>query len=196
MMILEKLVEQSKNPTGVLGTLMLRTMNKAHRGIVHTALGSFSPGAFEETLDIGCGGGVAIDYILRANLASKVHGMDRSPTSIDLLGHRLRIPIDTGKVRLHCGDVIAMPFPDRTFGLITAFQTHYYWEDLPGAFREVRRVLKDNGKFVLAAEVFKMKYHMQSYQCQEEYRGLLNVCGLREVSINVVRGVMYCTGIR
>ena len=48
-----------------------------------------------------------------------------------------------------------LPFPDGMFDLVTAVETHYYWPDLVADMREVLRVLKPGGTFVLIAEAYK-----------------------------------------
>jgi SAM-dependent methyltransferase len=40
------------------------------------------------------------------------------------------------------------------FDLVTGVETHFWWPDLPGDVREVFRVVKPGGTFVLIAEVY------------------------------------------
>lgn len=51
------------------------------------------------------------------------------------------------------GDVGKLPYGDGTFGAVTAFETVYFWDDLPEAFAEVARVLKTGGRFLLCSEM-------------------------------------------
>ena len=41
------------------------------------------------------------------------------------------------------------------FDLVTAVETHFFWPDLPNDVREVLRVLKPGGTFLLIAEVYR-----------------------------------------
>jgi ubiquinone/menaquinone biosynthesis C-methylase UbiE len=41
------------------------------------------------------------------------------------------------------------------FDLVTAVETHFWWSDLPAGMREVYRVLKPGGTFIIIAEVYK-----------------------------------------
>ena len=42
---------------------------------------------------------------------------------------------------------------DEMFDVVTAFETVYFWNDLPKAFTEVTRVLKRNGHFLICCEL-------------------------------------------
>jgi len=39
--------------------------------------------------------------------------------------------IRTGRIEIRQASVSRLPFPDGTFDLVTAVETHYYWPDLP-----------------------------------------------------------------
>ena len=43
-------------------------------------------------------------------------------------------------------------FADNWFDAVTAFETVYFWPDLPQCFREVYRVLKPGGTFLICNE--------------------------------------------
>jgi SAM-dependent methyltransferase len=45
-----------------------------------------------------------------------------------------------------------LPLPDHSFDLAVAIETHYYWPNLVGGLREVRRVLHPGGRLLLIAE--------------------------------------------
>ena len=45
-----------------------------------------------------------------------------------------------------------MIFTDASFDAVTAFETIYFWPDLPKCFREVYRVLKPGGTFLVCNE--------------------------------------------
>ena len=45
-----------------------------------------------------------------------------------------------------------MIFADDWFDAVTAFETIYFWPDLPQCFREVYRVLKPSGTFLICNE--------------------------------------------
>ena len=60
--------------------------------------------------------------------------------------------IRAGRCRVCAADVCALPFGDGEFDAVTAFETVYFWPDLPRCFREVYRVLKPGGTFLICNE--------------------------------------------
>ncbi|MNH43366.1 hypothetical protein D3C79_1052540 [compost metagenome] len=48
---------------------------------------------------------------------------------------------------------------------------------------EVWRVLKNGGKFIMIAELYKMNYHMQAYQTPEATKQLLERIGFQTVYV-------------
>ena len=49
--------------------------------------------------------------------------------------------------------VAALPFEDNKFDVVTAFETVYFWPGLADCFREVYRVTKTGGIFLICNEV-------------------------------------------
>jgi methyltransferase family protein len=48
--------------------------------------------------------------------------------------------LDVGCVIIQEASVSALPFADNTFDLVTAIETHFWWENLSGGMRERRFV--------------------------------------------------------
>ena len=53
------------------------------------------------------------------------------------------------------GSADSLPWGDRTFDVVTAVETVYFWPDLPKCFQEVKRVLKHGGQFAIMLEVIE-----------------------------------------
>ncbi|MBO6069229.1 MAG: methyltransferase domain-containing protein, partial [Bacteroidales bacterium] len=45
-----------------------------------------------------------------------------------------------------------LPFDDETFDLVTAFETIYFWPGITDCYRQVRRVLRNGGRFMIVNE--------------------------------------------
>src|SRR5215472_16494477 len=146
---------QCKKPAGWVGRLNLWRMNKSHSGLTDWGLGHVSVEPHYKILDVGCGGGRTISKLARMASAGKVCGIDYSEESVAASRRENAEAVRSGRVEIRAGSVSQLPFPDATFDLITAVETHFFWPDLPGDMREVFRVLKPGGTFILIAEIYK-----------------------------------------
>ena len=79
-------------------------------------------------------------------------GIDYSPVSVEKSKKVNEAAIAVGRCTVLQGSVANMIFAGDWFDAVTAFETVYFWPDLPQCFREVYRVLKDDG--VLIAPTF------------------------------------------
>lgn len=93
------------------------------------------------TLDLGCGEGrVARDLRERGH---RVTAIDASPTLLDLA--RAADSVSTYLV----ADAAELPFDDRSFDLVVAYNSLMDFDDMPGAVREAARVLEPGGRFAV-----------------------------------------------
>jgi ubiquinone/menaquinone biosynthesis C-methylase UbiE len=112
-----------------------------------TLLGFADPRADETALDIGCG----VGHTLR-RLAPRVRlavGADATPGMLD--GARTLLARDgVTNALLVVAPAEELPFMEETFDLVTCRLAAHHFADAGTAFREVRRVLKPGGRFVLS----------------------------------------------
>ena len=130
-------------------------MNKSHSRLTDWGLGHVSIQPGHTILDIGCGGGRTISKLAAIATEGKVCGVDYSETSVAASQKTNAPAIALGRVELRQASVSALPFPDNTFDLVTAVETHFWWPDLPNDLREVLRVTKPGGTLLVIAEVYK-----------------------------------------
>jgi len=189
------LTRQCRKPSGALGRRVARVMNLTHSGLTDWGLSHVSVGRADRILDVGCGGGRTIQKL--ANMASDglVSGVDYSSASVDIARQTNADTIAAGRVTVERGPVSALPFSDRTFDLVTAIETHYYWPNLEDGMREILRVLKPGGTFALIAETVKdrqpnplyrvaMPLLGATYLTMNEHTTLLRHAGFVDVAID------------
>jgi len=92
-------------------------------------------------LDIGCGTGLATQ--LAALHGAQVSGLDASTASIEIA--RERVP--GGQFAI--GEMEELPYSDRSFDAVTAFQAFQYAANPARAFEEARRVTRPGGKVAM-----------------------------------------------
>jgi len=183
MGITGKLIEQAKNPKGFAGKTMLKIMNSAHSSIMAWGLSKIHIYDNSIALDIGCGGGKTIRMLLERIKNGTVYGLDYSAEAVGLSLHENKEAAQNGRVIVKQGSVSSLPFPEDRFDIVTAFQTHYFWPDLKNDVAEIYRVLKKGGQFLLAAELYKINYHMKEYKTRESMKKLLEDCGFININI-------------
>lgn len=181
MGILQSLIEQSRQPSGWLGSVMLRIMNGAHKDMTAWGLSQLKPG--ETILDVSCGGGAAIEAVARAGVYTQVYGIDISPEAVRLSTKRNKPFVDQGVVSIKAASVLELPFPDAFFDACVTFQSHYHWPDVLRAMREVCRVIKPGGQFILVSEVYKIEYHMKEYNSAALTEVLFREAGFSQVRL-------------
>jgi len=147
--------DQFRKPAGWLGRFILWRMNRGHSDLTDWGLAHVSIKESDAILDAGCGGGRTISKLAARAAQGKVYGLDYSPESIAGSRKTNAQWIAMGRVEIRQGSVSQLPFPDGAFDLITAVETQYFWPDLVADMREVFRVLKPGGSFILIAEVYK-----------------------------------------
>jgi len=130
-------------------------MNSSHSKLTDWGLSHVSIQPQYTILDIGCGGGRTVSKLAAIVTQGKVFGVDYSEASVAASSKTNAQWIGAGRVEIRHGSVSALPFPDNTFDLITAVETHFWWPDLPNDMRGVFRVTKPGGTLILIAEVYK-----------------------------------------
>ncbi|KOS60315.1 class I SAM-dependent methyltransferase [Lysinibacillus agricola] len=198
MTLLQRLIEQAKKPRGIVGSLMLRIMNFAHSGMNTWLMKNGAVYDGDIVLDIGCGGGKTLQTLSKINPSGKIYGIDFSEQAIKDSIKTNRKDVANGKVIVKQASVSSIPYTDKFFDTITALQTHYFWSDLANDVKEVFRVLKNGGKFIIISELYKINYHMKAYKTKPEIKKLLESVGFQTVHIqeNTQKGWLCITGIK
>jgi ubiquinone/menaquinone biosynthesis C-methylase UbiE len=149
------LLDQCRKPTGWRGRFILWKMNRGHSDMTDWGLSHVSIEKSDTILDIGCGGGRTVSKLAAIAAQGHVCGIDYSPDSVATSRKTNAQGVAAGRVEIQQGSVSKLPFPDSTFDLVTAVETHFFWPDLPSDMREVFRVLKPGGSFIVIVEVYK-----------------------------------------
>lgn len=184
MNLLNKLIEQAKNPNGFVGSVMLSIMNAAHTQMNVWALERIRIREGAVVMDVGCGGGKAIQLLSRLTAQAEIHGIDYSEQAVKDSIRANKADVAEGKVHIRQASVTDIPFSDQTFDIVTAFQTHYFWPDMENSLKEIFRILKADGCLLITAELYKINYHMNSYQTKEDMEQLLLKTGFSDVKFD------------
>ena len=143
---------QTRKPMGFLGAVMLNRMNAGHAKLSDWGMGQLPPLSPEQVAELGCGGGRNIAALLRRYPGAVVTGVDYSPLSVEKARKTNRRAVGEGRCTVQEGSAAALPLDADRFDLATAFETIYFWPGLEDCFREVYRVLKPGGVFLIVNE--------------------------------------------
>ena len=149
------LLQQCRKPSRFVGRLFLWLMNRSHGGVTAWGLQHVTISPAATVLDIGCGGGRTIARLAESAPTGRVYGVDYSAESVATARGTNARAIAEGRVSIEQANVARLPFPDATFDVVTAVETHYYWPNLAANVREILRVLKPGGRLVLIAETYR-----------------------------------------
>ena len=144
--------ENTRKPEGFGGKIMVAMMNLGHTPVAAWGLEFLQLSPDANVLDCGCGGGANMKRLLKKCPQGIVKGIDYSPVSVEKSKKVNKTAIAEGRCAVFQGSVEHMNFTDASFDVVTAFETVYFWPDLPQCFREVYRVLKPGGTFLICNE--------------------------------------------
>lgn len=147
-MVAEK-ITQCMKPHGEEGYQTIENMNENHKEISDFAFECVNVGKNDRILDIGCGGGVNIEKFLKLT-SGNVDGLDYSEVSVNASTRQNQNAVESGRCEVIQADVSAMPIDDESYDLVSAFETIYFWPDIENTFKEVSRIIKPQGQFMIA----------------------------------------------
>ena len=139
-------------PKGIGGKIMVHMMNTGHSSMAEWGFTHMEIQSDNVCLDIGCGGGANIRKLLEKSPYGRVVGIDYSEISVEKSRKINKAGIESKRCEILQGDVMKLPFRDKTFDVITAFETIYFWPDISEAFKKVYKILKIGGTFMICNE--------------------------------------------
>lgn len=149
-MIARAIAAQLSRPTGVFGQLVAAVMNRSNAAMNRRAIALLELQSTHDVLDIGFGGGVSLAPLLSRTPAGRVHGVEPSPLMRMRATARHREAIADDRLRLAEGSAEALPYAARAMDRVLSVNTIYFWSDPGAALSEVHRILRPDGRFVLA----------------------------------------------
>ncbi|MGH7619390.1 MAG: class I SAM-dependent methyltransferase [Gemmatimonadaceae bacterium] len=184
-------------------------MNRRHAKLTEWGLSHVAVRECDTILDIGCGGGKTVAKLAAAADKGVVHGVDSAAASVAATERTNRAFVELGRVIIQQGSASDLPYPDSTFDLVTAVETHFWWSDLAAGMREGLRVLKPGGRMAVIAEFYNGGRHAK-YAARlgewtriaildvEQHRAMFTDAGFADVLIDEEgsRGWLCCIGAK
>ena len=144
--------ENTKKPEGLGGKIMVAMMNSGHSKLADWGMFFQALSTVQAVLDCGGGGGANLRKLLKHCPNGTVTGIDYSSVSVEKSKKLNAKTISEGRCCVLETSVAVLPFEDNKFDVVTAFETVYFWPGLVDCFREVYRVTKTGGIFLICNE--------------------------------------------
>ena len=192
-------------PQGIGGKIMVHMMNTGHSSMAEWGFAHIKIQSEDMCLDIGCGGGANIRKLLEKSPYGRVVGIDHSEISVEKSRKINKAGIESKRCEILQGDVMKLPFRDKTFDVITAFETIYFWPDISEAFKKVYKILKIGGTFMICNESngenpkdekwTKIIQGMKIYNSEQIEKSLENA-GFRDVKVDKTKKGWICVVVK
>ncbi|XP_069045867.1 uncharacterized methyltransferase YdaC-like [Lepisosteus oculatus] len=150
-MLTRKLNQQLARPVKSLTGWILSKFFVWHNRVLEenaVKLVEIQPDDMVLELGFGLGLGLQAAAPLLTGSRGKLFGVDHSEYMFKKASERMRAEIESGKVTLFNGNIMAMPLPDSSVDKVYHCNCYYYWPDLKAGTSEVHRVMKPGGLMV------------------------------------------------
>ncbi len=146
----EFIARQAGHPTGLLGRLLARIMAIETATINQRVLELLELENASRVLEVGFGHGRTLARV--AQLAPKgfVAGIDISAEMVQMAQRHNRNSVAKGLIDVKRASSDQIPYPDESFDRVYAVHTLYFWNEPLAHLREIYRVTRVGGRFVLA----------------------------------------------
>lgn len=148
--IRHSIVRQFAEPSGPLGHVVARVLDRGNGPYVRRAVDVLDPRPGQTVADVGFGGGVGLRALLgRVGPDGTVVGVEPSRTMLQRARRRHPDDLAAERLRLLAGSLGALPLDDDSLDGAISTNTIYFVDDLDGALADLARVVRPGGRAVL-----------------------------------------------
>lgn len=157
---IKKIAAQLRKPDGEHGIEVGKMMNDGNMPMNLHTIAVLNPQPNEQILEIGMGNGFFVKNILGVDPSIQYTGCDYSDLMVQESTRINQSFVDAGRAEFVHGNVQELPFSDHQFDKIFTVNTFYFWDDHVRVLKELSRVLKPQGSFVLS---IRPKHILEQY---------------------------------
>ena len=191
-----------RRPEGDAGRAMLARMNESHAKLVEWGLSHIDLSTDDTVLDIGCGGGNTLARMAERVTKGHLVGIDYAEASVEASRAFNAELIEAGRMEILHGSVEHLPFADGHFDGVVTVESFYFWPSPEESLKEVARVIRRGGTFLLLAEIYgrddlpegiraKVADYSLTNPTPTEFRSLFHAAGFRVVTLDFKEGTYW-----
>jgi len=154
------------------------SMEKGHRPVGEQAIELMHLDAAARVIDVGCGSGWATRLMAQQALEGRVVGIDVSDEMIRI-ARESSPPVSNIEFRVASAE--QLPFAAGEFTHAFSMESLYYYSDIAGALKEIRRVLEPGGRFITVVDLYEE--NKPSHQWVDQLR----------VPVQILSVAQYCS---
>jgi SAM-dependent methyltransferase len=181
----------ARKPSGWIGQLFYRNP-KPHYRSFQLVLEKLNLTAEDAFLDVCCGGGTLLQMALQT--VSRASGLDYSPDMLALSRENNAAALAGGRLDLRQGDAESLPWDNGSFDAVANANALIFIPHPLEFFREIFRVLKPGGRFVLvtaakrkfAPLLYGPWYPALKLYSNDELAGMLRSAGFTAVEVRIM----------
>ncbi len=180
------IARQASCPTGVVGALLAKITARETAPENTQAIQILSLKPTEYVLEVGFGHGRTMAIAAEAASQGLVAGIDVSERMVRMAQRYNRVLISSGRLELTHGDAEHMPYADSYFDKAYSIHTVYFWPRPMDVFKDMRRVLKNDGLLLLGfrpdQEETRSDFPASVYKfySKDELRGMVEKAGFEK----------------
>ena len=146
----QEIAGQLRMPTGETGRRTGEKMNTGNQLINEWTIELLNPRPNDNILEIGMGNGAFVEKILQGDVSISYSGIDYSDIMIKEATMLNKSLIEKNCAHFLLGRAEELPFMCHSFDKVFSVNTIYFWEDTTKVFNEIKKVLKPEGKLIIA----------------------------------------------
>ncbi len=198
-MLFERFInKQLGHPSGVFSGLVAAFMNRVTSHINDATIQLLEIKPTDRVLDIGFGGGATMGKMVKLAPDGLVAGIEISEAMLKRGKKKFGNLISQRKVDIIEGSVSKIPFEDDWFDKVSTVNTIYFWPDPAAGMKEIIRVMKPKGRFVLTyftKEMFHSTQYGFNIYPEEQLHKLLSQAGFVDIEAKHIQHPRFATAL-
>jgi trans-aconitate methyltransferase len=182
--------EKSENWTGLSTGINL----SPGKSITDWTIDLLEVNPYQHILELGCGGGYAIQELSRRLKVGFLAGIEESMTLFRKAYRRNRKLIQQELLQLHLGGIQDLQYPHHYFHSIYGTNIHFRWKEPQWIFSQMTSLLKTGGRLVMVFQPDRCTTQREIEDAAAQIKSEYNQAGLSRIHVEF-RDFYPTTGI-